>query len=83
MDAENVDFINYRESGQHNNLKNNKWEELNQELVRCNLQELSSKLGTFYINISLEINNQFNDYERTENLISQALSCCKLVDEEI
>lgn len=80
MVSEKIEFINFKGGNQNNSLKNNKWEKHSDIIEYVTPDDLFSKIQAFYINISAEIDNQVNNMDRTEKLISQGLDCIKLLE---
>ena len=76
MVAEGMDFIDYKASKMHNNLKMDKWEKHSDTIEIENIPFLG-QLQAFYVNLSFEINNQANSRERTDKQIDMGLELSK------
>lgn len=80
MKSEKIEFINYRKSGQDNNLKRNKWEKHSDAIESIDDFDDTGNLQAFYINISFEISNQITDKERTKKAINQGIEVIRRID---
>lgn len=72
MNLENKDFVSYKASNMHNNLKMDKWDK-HSDIIEIEEIPFLGNLQAFYVNLSFEINNQINNRERTDKQIDMGL----------
>lgn len=77
MKEEKMDFINYKASDSSNNLTKEKWIKHSDTIEFIEDLECLPSLQTFYINLSMEVNNQINNLERTNQHITAGLKLTK------
>ncbi|MBO3283106.1 MULTISPECIES: hypothetical protein [Paenibacillus] len=78
-----VEFINYRELGLTSGLKSTSWERHSDTVGNVLNEKQLNEIITFYLNMSVEINNQVFNTERIEKLISTGLGVSKMLEHEI
>lgn len=82
VDAE-VNLIYFGAKSQFENLKKDVWETLAHELAKSGSKDLFNELNKFYSDISMEIENRYNDLRRCEFLFKHGIKCISLLKIEI
>lgn len=77
MIKKDMKFISFKNSGLNNNLTMEKWTKHSDTVEFIDGLECLSKVQAFYYNLSVEINNQITNIERTNKHIDLGLEVTK------